>query len=196
MVLGVKFPGPFLAGHLRHSHRLTAEIGHKSLSVFSPERFCEYFSSYLPGDLALKSGGDFRWIFCGLRFLGNITLKILEKFGGKSEENSAGNPGRKLKEFGGLSVCNFSNLINPEIASSNVCQRPMFCDFPPFLWTSSLPPFKLAPTIWAFRHNSRLTKDQGISHLNGGCRSDETIALQKTEFSQPWQKPTQTTLWY
>ena len=39
------------------------------------------FFSHLPGDLALKKGGDFWWIFCGLHFLGNKARKILGKFG-------------------------------------------------------------------------------------------------------------------
>ena len=41
---------------------------------------------YLPGDLALRTGGAFWWISCGLRFLGNKAWNILEntqKYGGK-----------------------------------------------------------------------------------------------------------------
>ena len=39
------------------------------------------FFSYLPGNFALKNGGDFWWIFSGLRFPRNEARKILEKFG-------------------------------------------------------------------------------------------------------------------
>ena len=45
------------------------------------------------------------------------------------------------------------SAINPEIASINVCQGPIFCDFPS-VFCGNPPPFKLAPTIglWsAFR---------------------------------------------
>ena len=54
--------------------------------------FCEYFSSDLPGDSALKNGGDFWWIFSGLRFPGNTVRytdrKVLKNFGKNSEQNS------------------------------------------------------------------------------------------------------------
>ena len=52
----------------------------------SPETCCEYFCSYLPGGLVLKKGGDFWWIFCGLRFPGNKTRKTLEHFRENSEQ--------------------------------------------------------------------------------------------------------------
>ena len=61
------------------------------------------------------------------------------------------------------------SVINPEIASINVCEHPIFCDFPSFfmeIHTAS--PLKLAPTMWAFRHNSRLKQGQGIEHLIQG----------------------------
>ena len=51
--------------------------------------------SYLPGDLALKKGGDFWCFFCGLRFQGNKARKILEKIR-ENLENSGENSGRKF----------------------------------------------------------------------------------------------------
>ena len=70
------------------------------------------FLSDLPGNLALKKGGDFWWIFSGLRFLGNEARKLLEKFGENSEQNSGGNSGQKFENFGELSFCHFSDLRN------------------------------------------------------------------------------------
>ena len=49
----------------------------------SPEEFCEYFFSCSPGNFALKNGGDFWWIFSGLRLSRNEARKVLEKFGAK-----------------------------------------------------------------------------------------------------------------
>ena len=66
--------------------------------------------SYLPGNFALKKGGDFWWIFSGLRLLGNEARKLLENFGENSEQNSGGNSGQKFKKFGELSFCHFSDL--------------------------------------------------------------------------------------
>ena len=51
------------------------------------------------------------------------------------------------------------SVINPEILTS--INALFSAIFPPFLWKSSLPPFKLAPTLGGFRHNSRLKKRQG-----------------------------------
>ena len=82
------------------------------LCLLSRKHFCEYFFSRLPGNFALKNGGDFWWIFSGLRFPRNEARKILEKFGKNSEQNSGQNSGRKFYKFGELSVCSFSDLKN------------------------------------------------------------------------------------
>ena len=63
------------------------------------KHFVNIFSSYLPGNFALKNGGDFWQIFPGLRFPRNEAQKILEKFGENSEQNSGQNPGQKLKSL-------------------------------------------------------------------------------------------------
>ena len=68
------------------------------------------FFPYLPGNFALKNGGDFWWIFSGLRFPRNEARKILRKFGENSGGNSGQNPGRKFEKFGELSFCDFSDL--------------------------------------------------------------------------------------
>ena len=70
------------------------------------------FFSCLPGNFALKNGGDFWWIFSGLRLPRNEAWKILEKFGENSEQNSGQNPGRKFEKFGKFSFCNFPGLTH------------------------------------------------------------------------------------
>ena len=66
--------------------------------------------SYLPGNFALKNGGDFWLIFSALRFPRNETRKLLKKFRENSEQTSGQNPGQKFKKFGELSFCHFSDL--------------------------------------------------------------------------------------
>ena len=75
-----------------------------------PRRILWIFSSCLPGNFALKNGGDFWWIFSGLRLPRNEARKVLEKFRENSEQNSGQNSGRKFEKFGKLSFCNFSGL--------------------------------------------------------------------------------------
>ena len=80
----------------------------------SPKRWASrnilwIFSSCLPGNFALKNGGDFWWIFSGLRFPRNEARNIPEKFGENSEQKFGANPGRKFEKFGELSFCNFSD---------------------------------------------------------------------------------------
>ena len=82
----------------------------KNYFACSPERFCEYFFSCLPGNFALKNGGDFCWIFSGIRLPRNEARKLLEKIGENSEQNSGQNSGRKFEKFGKLSFCNFPDL--------------------------------------------------------------------------------------
>ena len=52
-----------------------------------------------PGNFTLKNGGDFWWIFSGLRFPRNEARKLLKTFGENSEQNSWQNSGRKFKNF-------------------------------------------------------------------------------------------------
>ena len=68
------------------------------------------FSSNLRGNFALKNGGDFWWIFSGLRFPRNKARKLLKNFGENSEQNSGQNSGRKFEKFGDFSFCIFSDL--------------------------------------------------------------------------------------
>ena len=70
------------------------------------------FSSNLPGNFALKNGGDFWWIFSGLHLPQNEARKLLEKLGENSEPNSGQNSGWKFEKFGKLSFCNFPDLID------------------------------------------------------------------------------------
>ena len=72
-----------------------------------PKTFVSSFFPHLPGDLALKNGGDFWWFFCALRFLGNKARRILEKFGENWEGNSGENPGQKFEKFGNFRSATF-----------------------------------------------------------------------------------------
>ena len=81
-----------------------------SLLCLLSRRILWIFFSCLSGNFSLKNGGDFWWIFSGLRFPRNEARKILEKFGKNSEQNSGQNSGRKFEKFGKLSFCNFSDL--------------------------------------------------------------------------------------
>ena len=58
----------------------------------------------LPGNFALKKGGDFWWIFSGLRFPRNEARKLLEKFGENSEQNSGAKFGTKIRKIRGAFV--------------------------------------------------------------------------------------------
>ena len=75
-----------------------------------PRRILWIFFSCLPGNFALKNGGDFWWIFSGLRLPRNEAREILEKFWENSEQNSGENSGRKFEKFGKLSFCNIPDL--------------------------------------------------------------------------------------
>ena len=80
------------------------------------------FFSCLTGNFALKNGGDFWWIFSGLRLPRNEARKVLEKFGENSEQNSGQNSGQKFKKFGKLSFCNF-----PDLRYGTECCRALNC---------------------------------------------------------------------
>ena len=75
------------------------------------KNFVNIFSC-LPGNFALKNGGDFWRFFSGLRLPRNEARKVLEKFGENSEQNSGQNSGRKFEKFGKLSFCDFPDLKN------------------------------------------------------------------------------------
>ena len=81
------------------------------------------FSSRLPGNFALKNGGDFSWFFSGLRLPQSEARKLLKTFGENSEQNSGQNSGRKIEKFGKLSFSNFSDLIYCAILFKIVSQR-------------------------------------------------------------------------
>ena len=88
-----------------------------------------FFSSTLPGDLALKNGGAFEWIFRGLRFSGNRARKVLEEIGKLGAFNPRKNSGRKFENFEDSSFCTFSDLttfvvsgraLNPYILNQDI----------------------------------------------------------------------------
>ena len=88
----------------------------ESNSYLLPARqknFVNIFSC-LPRNFALKNGGDFWWIFSGLRLPRIEARKVLEKFGENSEQNSGQNSGRKFEKFGKLSFCHLPDLTNSE----------------------------------------------------------------------------------
>ena len=68
------------------------------------------FSSNLPGNLALKIAGDFWWIFSGLRFPRNEARKP-SKNSGKIRSKIRAKFGTKIRKFGELSFCNFSDTF-------------------------------------------------------------------------------------
>ena len=74
------------------------------------KNFVNIFFSCLPGNFALKNGGDFWLIFSGLCLPRNEARKVLKKIGENSEQNSGQNAGRKFEKFGKFSFCNFPDL--------------------------------------------------------------------------------------
>ena len=82
----------------------------KTLLCLLSRRILCIFFPWLPGNFALKNGGDFWWISSGLRLPRNEARKILEKFGENLEQNSGQNSGRKFEKFGKLPFCNFPDL--------------------------------------------------------------------------------------
>ena len=56
---------------------------------------------YLPGNFALKNGGDFWWIFSGLRFTRNEARKLLKRFGENSEREIRGKIRDKISKNSG-----------------------------------------------------------------------------------------------
>ena len=92
------------------SHHSFSSGWRKRLLCLLSRNFLRIFFPRLPGNFALKNGGNFWWIFSGLRFPGNEARRILEIFGESSEQNSGQNSGQKFEKFGELSFCNYSNL--------------------------------------------------------------------------------------
>ena len=62
------------------------------------------FFPYLPGNFALKKGGNFWWIFSGLRFLGNEARKFLLKIWGKFGAKFGRKFGTKIRKIRGTFV--------------------------------------------------------------------------------------------
>ena len=68
------------------------------------------------------------------------------------------------------------SATNPEIASINVCQRPIFCDFPSvFCGNPHCRPSNWLPKKGAFRHNTRLKKGPGKLTPNKTIRENQAI---------------------
>ena len=78
----------------------------------SPEDFCDFCSSDLPGDLAFKNGGDFGE---------HSVVSVSQEPKHKKSSNNSGKIWSKLRceirdehsefqEFGAISCCNFSDL--------------------------------------------------------------------------------------
>ena len=68
------------------------------------------FSSNLPGNFALKNGGEFWWIFSGLRFPPpprNEARKLLKKFRENSEQNLGQNSDESSKNSGNFRSATF-----------------------------------------------------------------------------------------
>ena len=108
---------------------LAQQSGFRSLSLrdelkhcfaHSPKTLLWNFSLNLPGNFALKDGGDFWWTVSGLRFPRNEARKLLKNFGENSEQNSGHNSGRKFEKSGELSFCNLSDVMKQWIL---ICPR-------------------------------------------------------------------------
>ena len=110
------FPGGFQEGN-----RAIKALSETLLCLLSRNILWIFFS-YLPGNFALKNGGDFWWIFSGLRFPRNEARKLLKIFGENSERNSGQNSGQKFEKFGELSDCDFPDLTKRPI---KVGKRPI-----------------------------------------------------------------------
>ena len=150
----------------------------------SPETFCEYVFSYLPGNFALKNGGDFWWFFSGLHFPRNEARKLLKRFGGNSERNSGQNSGQKFEKFGELSDCDFPGLTILRTPLRSVCFRTTPCRAHAkgvvlserrvsafLLWPSRKPPFwePLLRTLLGTPPPAKLHKK--TPSKNPSCRS-------------------------
>ena len=68
------------------------------------------FFSCLPGNFALKNGGDFWWIFSGLRLPRNEARKSPREIRGKFGANFGAKFGTKIRKIRELPFCNFSDL--------------------------------------------------------------------------------------
>ena len=66
------------------------------------------FSSNLPGNLALKNGGEF-WLIFLVSVSHETNTKTPQKIRGQFGAKFAANLGRKSEKFGKLSFCNFSS---------------------------------------------------------------------------------------
>ena len=71
----------------------------KSLLCLLSRRILWIFFSCLPGNFALKNGGDFWWFFSGLRFPRIEARKVLEKFGGKFGAKFGAKFGTKIRKI-------------------------------------------------------------------------------------------------
>ena len=70
--------------------------------------------------------GIFGEFFLVSSFPRNKALKILEKFGEISEQNSGQNSGQNFEKFGELSFCNFSDFNKQKYEQTGVSENP-FC---------------------------------------------------------------------
>ena len=68
-------------------------------SALLSRRILWIFFSCLPGNFALKNGGDFWWIFSGPRLPQNEAQKILEKFGEKFGAKFGAKFGTKIRKI-------------------------------------------------------------------------------------------------
>ena len=69
-----------------------------------PRKLLWIFSLSLRGDFALKNGGDFWWIFSGLRFPRNEARKLLKKFRGEFGAKFGAKFGTKIRRIRGTFV--------------------------------------------------------------------------------------------
>ena len=97
------------------THNLLAPLcwPHRSCCYFarSPKDFCGFFFEFT-WNFASKNGGDFWWIFSGLRFPRNEARKLLNKNREKFWVKLGQNSGQKFEKFRELS---FGNIFWPKL---------------------------------------------------------------------------------
>ena len=93
----------------------------------SPENFCGIFFLSLPGNFAVKNGGDLWWTFPGLLSPTKRSTKNSSKIEEISSKISGQNSGKQFEKFEEFWFCNFSDLINPRL---------FWDDFQDIVWNS------------------------------------------------------------
>ena len=117
-----------LGASSRVRHALIGLFSMFSSSYFAccPENSCGFSLRSCLGILQVKNGGDFWWIFSGLRFPRNEARKVLKKFGENSEQNSGQKFGTRIRKIRGVFVLQLfwprsSSKKSHDVSNSKQC---------------------------------------------------------------------------